>query len=334
MRRERSNWNKASLTRAAFVCAALVLALALLGTLGTALFRRRAEQAENTRPDRRNERVVAWFGSTADPFCAPLYPAMEKVCRDNGWRLISYDCRGRTAGQLGQIDDFLRTEQADAAVIYSLLEKSDLNRQVKRLAEVCPVVTVGQQVGMIAGSSVAAHIGANEAEQVGALAEYLAENMEKEQGALLMTTVPDKAAERRYVETFSQGDVTVLDNNYTWGGQVYAERYLNTALEAFPETGAIICVSRHGAAGALKTLEEWGRRDSVKIVSLFYEKAMADDLTQGVLDAAVAFSPKEAGERLAEVLPGVLKGGETTARPLTPVLLTRENVEETESWYE
>lgn len=315
------------------MCAALVFALALLWALGAALSPRPEPPAEPPSPAAVDGRVVAWFGSSSDPFCAPLYDVMEEVCRANGWRLVSYDCKGRTAGQKGQIEDFLRTEKADAAVLYSVMEESELNGQVKALAAACPVVTVGQRAGTIAGRYVTAHIGGEERQRTQTLAKYLVENGRGEK-ALLMTEVPDEKMERETTDGFSEGNVSILDHNYTWGGQVYAERYMNTALDTFSEVDAVVCISRHGAAGAQAVLTERGLRDRAKIVSLRYDPAMADDLALGVLDAAVAFAPKEAGERLAETLPDLLDGKETEDKTLTPVLLTPENVDETELGYE
>lgn len=332
MRRGPSDLHKTSLTRAAFVCAALVFVLAVAWAVGAALSRKPVPPAEAPSP-MATEKVVAWFGSSSDPFCAPLYDAIEETCRANGWRLLSYDCKGRAAGQKGQIEDFLRTEQADAAVLYSVMEESELNGQVKALAAACPVVTVGQRAGTTAGRYVAAHIGGEERQRTQTLAEYLAENG-RGKTALLMTEVPDEKMEREMIDGLSAGNVSVLDHNYTWGGQVYAERYMNTALDTFSEVDAVVCISRHGAAGAQAVLTERGLRDRAKIVSLCYDPAMADDLALGLLDAAVAFAPQEAGEKLSEVLPAVLAGKETEDQTLTPVLLTPENVDETELGYE
>lgn len=331
MRRDPSNSHKTSRTRAAFVCAALVFALALVWVLGAALSRAPEPSAVTPAPAGAEKRVV-WFGSSADPFCAPLFDAVEDLCQENGWRLISYDCKGSAVGQTGQMEDFLRTETADVAVVYSVLETEELNEQAKALAAACPVVTVGQQVGASARRYVAAHIGGDEDQRTQTLAQYLAENGKGER-VLLMTEVPDETVEQKEIRAFSKENVTVLDHNYTWGGQTYAERYLNTALDTFETVDAVVCVSRHGAAGAQAVLTERKLRDSTQIVSLRYEPAMADDLALGVLDAAAAFSPKEAGEGLAKVLPSVMNGKETEGVSLTPVLLTPENAAETELGY-
>lgn len=313
------------------MCAALVFALALLWALGAALSPRPEPPAEPPSPAAVDGRVVAWFGSSTDPFCAPLFDAMEKTCRANGWRLISYDCKGRA---VGQIEDFLRTEQADAAVVYSVMEEDELDTQTKALAAVCPVVTVGRKAGASARRYVTVHIGGEDAQRVSLLGEYLAERVEAEQGALLITSSPDKPTEQAYIRGFSEKNVTILDNNYDWDGARFAVRYLNTALETYPGVGAVVCTNRFGTTGTSTALKEWKMRDAVEIVSLFYDPAMADDLALGELDAAVAFAPKEAAEKLDEVLPAVVAGKETEDQTLTPVLLTPENVDETELGYE
>lgn len=278
--------------------------------------------------------MIAFFGSSQDPLCAPLFSAMEELCGEKGWRLISYDCKGRAAGQKGQMEDFLRTETADIAVVFSLLEQEELDRQAKALAAQCPVVTVGQAVNVSARRYVAAHVGGDETERARTLAEYLKKNRKAGQGVLLLTDLPDEEAERRIQRAFSDQRVEVLGKNYTWNGAVYAERYLTTALDDIDNVGAVVCTSRHGTTGTWNTLQEKDLRDRVKIVSLFYEPAMADDLALGELDAAVAVSPKEAAELVAEVIPKALNKEKVEETSWGYHILTPENVDELELGYE
>lgn len=313
------------LTGAAFLCVALVL-LRLVASLD--LFAPQTEAVASS--PAAEKQTVVFLGSSADPLCEPLFSDLEGLCTERGWRLISYDSKGRAAGQKGQIEDFLRTEAADAAVLWPVLEGEELDGQIKALAERCPVVTVGQRPGTAAARLTGSHVGADETEQLRTLAGYLKKNMEKGQGALLLTDLPDEDAEERIRRVFSVERVDILGNNYTWGGAVYAERYLKTALDEVENVGAVVCVSRAGTMGTWNTLQEKGLRDKVKIVSLFYEPAMADDLALGELDAAVTVSPKETAKCLAELLPKVLKGEKTAPKALTPVLLTPENVDEAE----
>lgn len=313
------------LTGAAFLCVALVL-LRLFASLD--LF---ARQTEAVSPSPAAEKqTVVFLGSSADPLCEPLFSDLETLCTQQGWRLISYDCKGRAAGQKGQIEDFLRTEAADAAVLWPVLEGEELDGQIKALAGQCPVVTVGQRPGTAAARLTASHVGADGTEQLRTLAGYLKKNVAKGQGVLLLTDLPDEDAEERIRRVFSVEQVDILGNNYTWGGAVYAERYLKTALDEVENVGAVVCVSRAGTAGTWNTLQEKDLRDRVKIVSLSYEPAMADDLALGELDAAVTVSPKETAECLAELLPKALKGENPAPKALTPVLLTPESAGETE----
>lgn len=329
------NQNRERFTRAAFLCAALVLALLLLQPLTAAIVaaNRPAPATSPSPAPSPDAPAVVFFGAANHPFCAPLYTELEDLCAERGWRLIQYDCLGYAVNQTGQLEDFLRTETADVAVLYSVLEQDDLNDRVKELHKVCPVVTVGQEVGRTAKRYVAAHIGVDETERIRALATYFKKNLKRNSGILLLCDVPDAAAERLYEQTLSEEKVTVLGKNYSWGAAVYAQRYLNS-VEDFDHVGGVLCTSRHGTVGTAATLEEKKLRDRIKIASLSYEPAMADDLALGDLDAAVAVAPREAGELLAELLPKIIKGEKIEEKTLTPILLTPENIDEVDLGYE
>lgn len=313
------------LTGAAFCCAALVL-LRLLAAPG--LFSPSEPRAAAPAPTPPAETAaVVFFGSAQDPLCGPLYGALEEACSKEGWRLVSYDCKGNAAAQAGQVEDFLRTGTADGAVLFSLCERKELDGQVKALAAQCPVVTVGKEPGTGAARLTAAHIGEESGARSRALAEYLRRQLGRGQGALLLTDVPDEDAERQYRKAFAAEKVDILDSNYTWGGAVYARRYLDTALEEVEHVGAVVCTSREGTAGTWRALQEKELRGEVKIASLFYEPAMADDLALGELDAAVTVSSEEAAELLTAVLPRVLRGETPGEQTLTPVVLTPETID-------
>lgn len=324
-------------SRAAFVCAALVLTLLLLQPLAaTIAASARPTPAPTPTPTPSappETRTVAFFGASSDPFCAPLYASLEELCQTQGWGLVRYDCRGYAVNQTGQMEDFIRTETADVAVVYSVLAQEDLDDRVEDLYAVCPVVTVGREAGSSAKRYVKAHVGVDERERIGVLARYFAENLKKNKGILLLCDIPDGDAEALCDKTLSQEKVTVLGKNYTWGDAVYAQRYLNS-VDDFSEVGGVMCTSRHGTVGTAATLGEKGLRDRIRIAALSYEPAMADDLALGDLDAAVAISPKEAGELLAEFLPQVIRGERVQRKQLTPVLLTGENFDEIDLGYE
>lgn len=265
--------------------------------------------------------VAAFFGSSADPLCEGLFDDMEELCRREGWRLISYDCKGKPVSQKGQTEDLLRTETADVAVIWPVLEAEELDEAIEPLAKQCPVVAVGKRPEGKAARLIAAYVGEDEQEQLAALAEYLQAGQDNVQGALLLTDIPDKPLEARYQRELSALHVEVLGNNYTWTGAVYARRYLITALDDIPGVDAVICTSRPGTEGTWNTLREKELRDKVLIVRLGWDQRVEDDLAVGALDAAVTVSPEELARRLGEVLPKALKGEKPGAVTLTPVLL-------------
>lgn len=335
MRGRPDNKNTERFTRAAFLCAALVLVLLLLQPLTNAIvaYARPASAPAPSPSVAPETQVVVFFGAASDPFCAPFYSALEELCGSQGWRLVSYDCRGYAVNQTGQIEDFLRTGTADVAVLYSVLEQDDLHTQVKALHKVCPVITVGQEVEPVAKRYVNAHVGTDETERLRTLADYFKDNLKRNKGVLLLCDVPDAAAERLYEQTLSKEKITVLGKNYSWGDAVYAQRYLNS-VDSFYDVGGIMCTSRHGTVGTATTLGEKKLRDRIKIASLYYEPAMADDLALGDLDAAVAVAPKEAFDVLAELLPKVVKGETIEEKTLTPILLTPENMDEVDLGYE
>lgn len=334
-------------TRAAFYGVALVLILFgvfFVGKLAAdAQWRRtagptqaqRGENAGQTQEEGRENggetpvdggsTVLAFFGSAADPLCAPLYQGLQDFCTQHSWRLISYDCRKNATNQIGQIEDFLRRETANIAVLYSFLEPKDLNEQAKTLHAVCPLVTVGDKPS--SGRSVTAHIGWDETEQIRVLAQYFSEKLKQDEGVLLLTDGPDEMAERRCIQGFSKENVEILDKNYSWLGEIYVERYLNTALENFPAARGVVCTSTYGTRGTLNSLNDRGLRDSYLIASLSYDPSMADDLALGGLDAAVAFSANELVENLTEILQKAIKSEDIEEKQLTPVLLTPENID-------
>lgn len=324
-----NNKNTEFITRAAFLCVALVLLVFILRPGMTMLTTPSDPQPTPSPPpsDPPSTPVLTLFGASSDPFCAPLYPALEDLCTSQGWRLVSYDCRGYATTQKGQIKDFIRTESADIVVLYSVLEQDELDEQAAALYKLCPVITVGQKVGTAAERFVSGHVGADETERISAITDYLEENIKGNGGVHILFDFPDEDYETLCAETFSQENIPVLGKNYTWDNAFYAERYLETALDEFPDTQAVVCTSRHGTAGTLDTLREKDLRDQVKIVSFNFEPAMTEEIALGGLDAAVAVSPNEAGELLEEILPKVLKGERPGTKNLTLYTLTSENVD-------
>lgn len=326
MRAWLQNHIKDNLTRAAFLCAALVLLVYLLPPfdLSTVPAPSPTPASDGPAP------VAVFFGDSGDPLCGPLYAALGDFAQEQSWRLITYDCKGSATSQRGQLADFLRQETADLAVVYSRLEQGELDEQVEALYNVTKrVVTIGQPASSSASRYVAAHISAANAPLEGA-ADYFKKTLKGGGDILLLPDLPDPDWETACAAAFADSGVTIVDHGYTWTGEVYAQRYLETALEAFPEAKGILCTSRAGTVGAWNTLEEKGLTGKVKIVSLSYDTAIGDDLALGRLDAAVTLSPQEAAATLKEVLPMVLEGKRVGAKALAPVLLTPGNLDEME----
>lgn len=321
-------------TRAAFCCAALVLLLLVLGGLSGVQDRSfSTPEPVPTPTPRETVGVAAVFGTTDDPFCAAFLSDLEALCEAGGWRLIQYDCVGRANIQQGQVEDFLKNETADVAILYAVGEQEELEARAKALYKRCPVVTVGQGVRHVAKRYVAAHVGAEEDGQIKALCGYFQESRPKVKEVLVLLDLPDEERKARD-QAFEDGNVAVLDENYTWGDKIYAERYLETGLELFPEADAIVCASRNGTQGALNSLRQKDLRSTVKIAALDYDQSMAEDLALGDLDAAAVLSPKEMAEGVADLLPKVLKKEKIEEKPLTYHVLTPENMDKLDLGYE
>lgn len=326
------NRNKEQFTRAAFLCAALVLVLALLHPLFSVIFRSMWPDPTPTTPppssDPPSATVIVLFGSASDPLYTRFAQSFDRLCADNGWRLISYDCRGKATNQKGQIEDFIRKETADIAVLFSVMEQEEQDAQIKELRKKCKIITVGQKAGLVAGRYVAAHISADETERIRIAADYFRDDLKQNEGILQLSDVPDDAAEALYEKVFSQENVTVLGKNYTWTGVVYAERYLNVAFDYYEGIGGIFCTSHFGTEGSLNILRERGLRDQVKIVCLNYEPSMADSIALGGMDAAVAIDYGKGVEILQDTLQKAIKGEEIGDKTLPLLLITAANVDD------
>lgn len=276
--------------------------------------------------------VAVVFGTTGDPFGAAFLSQLADLCAQQGWRLIQYDCGGKPDVQEGQVVDFLSNETADVAVLYAVGEQEAAAAQVKALRERCGVITVGRRVAPSARRYVDVHVGGAENGAASALGGYLNESRLKGGEVLLLMDLPDEESGARK-RAFSAEGVAVLDENYTWGDKIYAERYLETGLDRFHEADAIVCASRHGTRGSLNTLRQRELREKIKILSLTYDPSLDDDLALGDLDAAAALSPKEAAEATVGLLPKVAKGEKVEETVLEYHVLTPENINETDLGY-
>lgn len=331
MRAKLQNHIRDHFIRAAFLCAALVLLAFLLPPLDQPTAPSPAPSPSPSPP----ATVVAFFGDGSDPLCAPLYAALRDFAKERSWRLISYDCKGSADNQLGQLQDFLRHETADGAVVYSRLDQEELDRQVEALYDATDrVVTIGQQAGSSASRYVSAHI-ASGGTPLNAAAAYFQKALRGEEGVLLLSDLPDPDWEAACTNAFEDQGIAILDHGYTWTGEAYAQRYLETALEAFPEAKGILCTSRVGAEGSYKTLKDKGLDDQVTVFSLAFDPAVAEDLALGRLDAAVTTSPAEVADLLEELLPQVLDGQRPGTRtPATLILDAGDEIDLAQLGYE
>lgn len=276
---------------------------------------------------------MAFFGASADPFCAPLFTAMERMSAANGWRLISYDCRGNATNQKGQMEDFVRTETADIAVVYSVLPQDGLNTQVEALYKVCPVVTVGQGVESYWNRYIACHIGVEEGDRVLAAAGYLEENLKADQGVILLYDAENAETARIWDEALGETKVTVLAKGQTWRQALYAGMFLEQQLDGLPNTAGILCGGLGGVEGSDSTLRDRGQRSKIKVVCVSYTPAMKEAVLQEKMDAVVVTAPNDAISLLEDALPKVLAGERLGAQKLPLHVLTPETIDTVELGY-
>ncbi len=290
------------------LCAAVVLAVCclglvrLLGTPGAPELLPVPSAAPDERP------VLALFGASTDPWWEELSDGLDRWADEQGWALLAYDCRGNPTAQKGQVEDLVRREQADVAVLCGVGDGEQLAGCAQTLSEAkVPVIVLSRRsVGDVEGA--ACRVCPEDGEPYGSIADWFGRG-----GLLLLADVPDDPEVETAREALEDSGARVLDWGACWGGEEYAADYLTRALGSFPGADGVVAFSRAGALGAKDALD--GR--DVPVLCLEYGPAVEEDLALGELDAAVEVSAQEALRALETCIPKVRSGDAEALYPLS-----------------
>lgn len=311
-----------------------LLALALTLTLGLALGRwspREARPSLAPAPTAERPQVtLAFLGSSVDPWCAPLYDAVEELCRERGWGCVSYDCLGRTDSQAGQVEDLLRGGGVQVAVLCPAEGGAELDGWTQALDRAgIRTVTLSARTGAPANGREKAHIGVPEEDLLAAAAECFAE---EPGGVLLVSDVAEDPRVDAAYRAFEEAGVPILEEGRTWGGVELARDYVAQALERHPNAAGVVTCSRTGALGTAQALEEM-ETTTLKTLCLTCSPALLEDVAQGRLDMALTPTVTQAAEALAEALPRVVRGETPGLIPLEVQRVTPDNADTLEIGY-
>ncbi len=298
------------------LCAAVTLAVCCLGLvrlLGTP----KAPDvvpAPSAAPDDRP--VLALLGSSADPWWEELSDGLDRWADEQGWDLIAYDCKGSPTAREGQVEDLVRTERADVAVLYDLGDDAQLAGWARTLsqAKVPAVVLSRRSVGGV--ENVACRVCPEDGEPFAAIAGYFPGG-----DLLLLADLPDDPAVETAREALEDNGLRALDYGACWGNEDYAADYLTRALDRFPGIDGVVAFSRAGALGAKGAL---GDAD-VTVLCLEYGPAVEEDLALGQLDAAVEVPAREALRALETCVPKVKSGEGEAFYPLDVQIRTAKD---------
>ncbi len=295
------------------LCAGVVLAVCGLG-LARLLGAPKAPEvvpAPSAAPDDRP--VLAFFGDGTDPWCQEVSDGLDRWADEQGWALIAYDCKGSPTAQKGQVEDLVRTEQADVAVLCPVGDEEQLTDWVETLdgAKV-PVIALSRH-SLEGVEAVACRVCPEAGEPYAAIAQWFDRG-----DLLLLADLPDDPGVETAREALEDGGGEVLDYGACWGNADYAGDYLDGALERFPGVDGVVAFSRAGALGAKDAL---GNAD-VPVLCLEYGPAVEEDLALGELDAAVEGSAQSALQVLETCIPKVRSGEAEAFYPLNVQIRT------------
>ena len=294
------------------LCAAVALAVCglglvrLLGTPEAPDVRPAPSAAPDDRP------VLAFFGSSADLWWEELFDGLDWWAENQGWALITYDCKGDPTAQKGQVEDLVRTERADVAVLYTVGDEAQLTRTLSE-AKVPVVVLSRRSLEAVPGAA------CRVCPEVGEPFAAIARQFPAGSGLLLLSDLPDDPMVETARETLQANGARALDHGACWWVEQYAGEYLAQALERFPQPDGVVAFSRAGALGAKDALD--GK--DVPVLCLEYGPAVEEDLAQGDIDATVEVPAQEALRALETCIPKVKSGEAEAFYPLDVQIRTQ-----------
>lgn len=253
--------------------------------------------------------ALAFFGDGTDPWCAPLFEELADWTREKGWRLIAYDCRGSATVRQGQVEDLLRTERAQAALLYVPGGTQSVAGQ-RELLDKAQVRTL--TLGLWGGADIGPAEGLGVALENQALPAFIGAGRD----VLLVVDAPEDDPAQAALDALGRGSLNVVEYGSCWRQSQYAREYVSGALERHPYVGAVLCLGREGAWGAAQALEAVGGRDEVAVFCLEQSPAAGEDLALGRMDAVAEVSREGVPAAVEAVLAG------QSPEPLSVILHT------------
>lgn len=289
------------------VCALAVGAFGLVGLLPSGEAPPAVVSTASAPPEQAG--TLAFFGDSSDPWCRPAMEALPAWAKEQGWGLITYDCKGNPTIRGGQVDDLVRVERADVAVLCGMNDHADKTSWSKALRRAGLRVITLSPHGVEPDEAVDCALSAAEGQP------YLAAGQWLGQGAavVLLADLPDDPAVEQAREVLERQGVTVLDYGACWSTPQFAQDYAAIAMERWPELDGVVAFGRQGGLGAKAALGDRG-----KVLCLCWEEAMEAELADRRLDAAVEVS----GEGILDALSQALQNPEAPPSHLETVVRT------------
>lgn len=240
--------------------------------------------------------ALAFFGDGTDPWCAPLFEELADWAKGKGWRLVTYDCRGNATVRQGQVEDLLRTETVQAALLYvpGATQSAAGQRELLDKAQVKTLTLSpwgGADIGPAEGLGVALE---NQA------AAFLGTGRD----VLLVVDAPEDDSAQAALDALAPASLNVVEYGSCWSQSQYAREYVSGALERHPYVGAVLCLGREGAWGAAEALEAMGARDEIAVLCLDQSPAAREDLALGRMDAVVEVAREGVPAAVEAILAG------------------------------
>lgn len=273
------------------VCALAVGAFGLVGLLTSGGAAPRAVPTASAPPEKAG--TLAFFGDSGDPWCRSAMEDLPAWAKEKGWGLITYDCRGNPTIRAGQVEDLLRVERADVAVLCGMNDHADKTDWTEALDRAGLRVITLDAHDVEPDEAVDCALSAAEGQPYLAAAQWLGRGA----SVVLMADLPDDPAVEQAKEVLARQGVTVLDYGACWSTARFAQDYVAMAAERWSGLDGVVAFGRQGALGAKAALGDRG-----KVLCLSWEEAMEADLADRRLDAAVEVSGSGLLDALAQAL--------------------------------
>lgn len=301
---------------------ALWLVVCLLLCLALSLWGRRGVEREPSPPsvapseNSRSASVLAFFGSSTEPWYQAARDGVADWCAREGWELVEYDCLGLEATLALQVADLAKSGGADLAVLCAATGRESLEENALALeGQGLTVISLGDSpLGPLeVPAGVKGHLGPYSEHILDTAAAFFQGEPDLGAGVVVLHDVETDPLEAAAVSALETAGVRVAGATYTWGSVDYAKALLEEVLLYQRNVGGVLCFSRTGAQGARTALAEAGLEDTVKVLCLDGAQELLDDIERGELDGVLTLREDGLSTELADALDRVARG-ETLGR--------------------